>query len=222
MLPILIYAMAEKSNTMSGKVATKKISTVDPEIRAEITAQLIAMKTQLNKEMLADLTALQKSLREEFSNNNSSSSTNDSAKISRLVQECNSLKTEVQSLRSRIEINDKTIKESASAARNQQNNQLAIVKQSTGELMKVAAQQIERNVFNKVVREIDTKIVPKIDNMVRYVNYSMQDGAELINDFRREVETQNVDVRAITDGKKDTRVISPHVRTFFSNDSDSD
>jgi hypothetical protein len=62
-----------------------------------------------------------------------------------------------------------------------------MTKELTGAITQAASQKV----YAAVISEINTKIVPKVDNMVQWVNYNMQDGGEIVTDYRRAVEHQS-------------------------------
>lgn len=98
--------------------------------------------------------------------------------------------------------------------------QLVNMRAIESQLVAVIESQSAR-VYDQVVADINETIVPQVNNMVEWVNHNMQDGNETVDRFRRAVESQHrLDPRImlLTDGKRDDRIISPHVRTFFSND----
>ncbi len=164
-------------------------------ISLEITRQLREMKTQLNREIVEDLHALQKDIM---------------AKVGpMIVEQVN------KELDKRTHSMSRDVDKKIDAATNKQ---LAVVNQSTREL----ADTVGSEVYNKVLGEINEKVVPKVDNMVRWVNYKTQDTDILVHNYRCAVEKQNrsdPSIRLLTDGQKDDRIITPHVRTFFG-DSD--
>ena len=60
---------------------------------------------------------------------------------------------------------------------------------------------------------------PEVRKAVRRVNYHMEDGAEIIDGYRRDLESKSIGgVKFLTDGKRDSRYVSPYVRTFLSED----
>ena len=87
-------------------------------------------------------------------------------------------------------------------------------------------EKIGQEVYQQIIGEINEKIVPQVNNMVEWVNYNTQDGGEVVDSYRRAAELQankiDPNIRLITDGSKDKRIISEHVRTFFGGpDEDS-
>lgn len=74
---------------------------------------------------------------------------------------------------------------------------------------------VGQQVYTKIMDKINNEIVPKVNNMVQWVNYNMQDGGEVADEYRRAVEMDmRHDTEYITDGKSNP-LISPHVRLFF-------
>lgn len=190
----------------------------------EITAQLKELKQQINIELAEDLDILRRKISSEVT----------ADVIDKLQMEIDrkvriAVQRGVDGVKKSV---DETVDKKLSGVNNQiavaNDKQLQIVKQTTRELVAVVGQQVTNTVYNKVIGEINEKIVPKVNNMVQYVNYQLQDGAEIVTDYRRAVETQanknlQPGVKMLTDGKVDKRVISEHVRTFFSdNESDED
>lgn len=95
------------------------------------------------------------------------------------------------------------------------NNQITELKTATRELIKTATTQMAE----KVYKRINDEMGPQIQNAVEWVNYNTQDTEGLINDYRKAVEHNHRagGQKLLTDGK-DKRVISEHVRTFWSED----
>jgi hypothetical protein len=100
--------------------------------------------------------------------------------------------------------------------------QLAIVKKSdetNREMIVAVGQQVTNLTFKRVMDEINTKVVPKINEVAQYVSYQMQDTTELVTDYRRAVYDQSnaSNRKLLTNG--DTRhVLSEHVQTVFHED----
>lgn len=93
---------------------------------------------------------------------------------------------------------------------------------TTKQTMILVGEKIQTDVYNDVMREINTNIAPKVNQAMQWINYNMEDGAATVDSYRREVERQELgDALMITDGTKDNRVISAHVRTYYA-DSDDD
>jgi hypothetical protein len=77
--------------------------------------------------------------------------------------------------------------------------------------------EIYSAVCNQIVNEINEKIVPKVNNAVQWINYNMQDNDETIDNYRRAVERQsNRSETKLLTLATDERIISPFVRTMFS------
>lgn len=186
---------------------------LDPTVTAEITKQLIELKEQINREMMEDFATmksiLKKELTEELTTLISKVKSNDSASVEKIVDQ--RVSQEVTKINQAI------------VATN--NKQLTTVKQNTKEIIQVVARQIKTEVRDEIIGEINEKIVPQVENMCNWVNYNMQDGAEVVTDYRRAVEAQTrpSDLKLLTDGSgrsADSRVISQHVRMVFSEDQD--
>jgi len=102
----------------------------------------------------------------------------------------------------------------------QQQNQLQL---ATRQTMAMVGEKIQADVYNDIMREINTNIAPKVNQAMSWINHNMTDGGELVDEYRREVEKQSFgDNLMITDGAQDKRVISAQVRTYFGNDSSDD
>jgi flagellar basal body rod protein FlgG len=95
-------------------------------------------------------------------------------------------------------------------------NQLELTRQTTRELVKAVGQEITDAVYDRVTEEINTKVMPQMTKMVQYVQYQMQDGSELVKDYRMAVEEQSSGGRKMLTGGNESHIISPHVRTFFN------
>ena len=106
--------------------------------------------------------------------------------------------------------------------------QLAVVTlDQTRELIAVAGQQICEVVYGKLLDEINTNIVPQVNNMVEWVNYNTQDGGEVVDRFRRAAEAAETgacpDVPMLTQGEKpDSRYIAPFIRKVWGDDNEDD
>lgn len=173
-------------------------------ISAEITSQLTELKEQLNREIVEDFNTMKELLRKEIIEDIKKYIELKNNKVERIVDD--KIQQEMTKMNQAV----------VSANSSQQ----AVTKH----IVQTAAKQIQTQVYNKILGEINEKIVPKVDNMVQWVNYNMQDGAEVVNNYRRAVEKQSrpSDNKLLTDGSDrpaDSRVISQHVRTVFS-DSD--
>ena len=116
---------------------------------------------------------------------------------------------------------DEKINKKVSEATVANESQLVVANEKNREMMEVVGQQVCDAVYDQVINEINENIVPKVNNMVQWVNYSMQDGGEVVDSYRRTVEKtlcSDPNVKLITDGKNDKRIISEHVRLFFDDD----
>ena len=104
------------------------------------------------------------------------------------------------------------------------NNRIYDEKMISNEIVLAIGSQIEQSVYASVINKINEELVPKVNNMAEWVNYNMQDGNDLVDQYRRAAEKQtNTDgMGLLTYGKTDKRIISPHVRTFFEDDESSE
>lgn len=210
-------------STRKSKVDTSPEDTLKQWISGEITLQLRELKQQINREIIEDLEIIKKQVTEDVIRD----------VTARLQPE---IDRKARGAVNRIgddlrrELDD-TVDKKISGMNNQivlaNDRQIAMVKQTTKELVMAVGQQVTNSVYTKVIGEINEKIVPKVNNMVEYVQYQMQDGGEVVTNYRRAVEAQSnkhlqPGMKMITDGKNDRQVISENVRLFFSPDSDSD
>ncbi len=178
-------------------------TSLTPATKAEITRQLREMKTQLNKEIIEDLRDMQAELIK---------------KITPIITATVEQQVRVALSTVHIEV-DKKVTKAMNDVTAHNNKQLAVSNQSTRELMRAASTEICDDVYRQVINEINEKVVPKVDNMMQWVNYKTRDEDETIDSYRRAVERQaNPELRMLTDGKHDGRIISPYVRTFFGED----
>ena len=167
-------------------------------IRSEITSQLLAMKTQIDIELAQDMQNLEKRLLAAIGNAVAATEQKTTANIDAVKREVD---TKVASAKNQIVLAN--------------SNQLATVNEQTKQLIQVAGQQIVNAAYKKVIGEINRDIVPKVNNMIEYVNYQMQDGGEVVTDYRRSVHEQaNGGMKAITDGDN-RHIISENVSLFF-------
>ncbi len=141
------------------------LSTADKRvIREEVTRQLSILKSQLNEEIskaFADMTK----------------------KITLDIDQKLSQKTE--------EAVANTMSRQLALVASDRRNELAVEREVTQKLIQATGQQICKNVYGKVVDDINKKIVPKVNNMVDFVTYKMNDGEEVINNFRRGIHERN-------------------------------
>lgn len=188
--------------------STRARTSAADQITREITSQLRELKQQLNKEIIEDLQAMQGKIREEIARD-----------IGETIRR--EVSAQLQSALAPGGIIDKKINKYSEAAAEINNRQLVAAQKTTKELMQHIGQDICETVYGQVIGELNEKIIPKVNNMVQWVNFKLEDGGELVDLYRRAVEHQanHEDLKLITDGKKDERIISEHVRTFFSEDS---
>tara|TARA_R110002153_G_scaffold273997_3_gene446466 strand:- start:105206 stop:105718 length:513 start_codon:yes stop_codon:yes gene_type:complete len=166
------------------------------QVKKIVRAELQAMKRQIDIEIRRDLDALTETLRQEISSTgvniasaNSSTGTN----------------------------NDNVINTQLVTMQQNTDKQIAMLKETTKELMVGFGSQITKQTYEKVIGEINKNIVPRIDSLIEYVNYSNQDGQEIITNYRRAVD-QRVNTSMITDGKDDGRILSANVSMFFGDE----
>lgn len=191
-----------------------KLSELQLWIRGEIAAQLSEMKTQINASIVADLKVIQQQIIDVVSADNDK-------KIKKAVSK-NGWHFHEKIDEQIATAVAKSVENSENEQRSR-NNQLALVrKQETTEMVLAVCQKAQTTIHNNIMRKINEDIVPKVNNMVQWVNYNMQDGAGVVDEYRRQVEHQSVkfdpNMKLVTDGKRDDRIISPHIRTFFSNE----
>ncbi len=82
---------------------------------------------------------------------------------------------------------------------------------------------IGEQVYTQIITEINRDVVPKVNQLMQWVNYNMQDGGEIVTDYRRAVEHQTNDgTMLLTDHAEagDDRLIAPNIRLFFSESRD--
>lgn len=167
-------------------------------IRGEITRQLIALKKQIDVEIAEDTARLEKRLLAAVTD-----------AVGASDRKCND---EIAKVRTDVD-------SKMSAAKNQivaNNSQLATIQESTRNMIQAVGQQITNATYKKVVAEINRELVPKLNGMVEYVNYQMQDSTELVTDYRRAVHSQSKEgQKMLTDGN-DKHILSEHVSMFFT------
>lgn len=197
-------------------------------ISAEITMQLRELKEQINKEVVEDLKILQKTIADEVTREVIGQvTTRMNGDIDRKVKSAttrlvDSARTEIISnVEKKIAHIDRTNNQIVVA----NNQQLAAANEKTREMIIAVGQQVCDTVYERVITEINTEVVPKVNNMVQWVNYNMQDGGEVVDSYRRAVENQHrpdPKIKLLTDGHRDKRIITEHIRTFFSDSSSSE
>ena len=205
----------------------RKTETIDPKIKkwiqGEITSQLKELKQQLNRELIEDLDVIRVRITDDVTHDVVLRLQGEIERKSKIA-----VSRVAEDLRKEV---DATVAARMDKVNNQlaltNDRQLAIVKQNTKELVNAVGQQVTNQVYSKVIGEINTKIVPRVNSMVEYVNYQMQDGGEVVTDYRRAVEAQankhlQPGTKLLTDGKHDKQIISEHVRMFFSEEDSSD
>jgi hypothetical protein len=84
------------------------------------------------------------------------------------------------------------------------------------------AVRLEKSVAGRVMLEVDKKIMPMISHLAESIKYNATDTSDVVDSYRRAVAKADAPLSAIEYGKKDKRVITEHVRTFFEDWSDSE
>lgn len=175
-------------------------------ISGQITSQLIQLKKQIDTELVADIEGLKEQLLAAITSQISKSEARTEATVANASAELKqTIDTKIATTNNQIVLANK--------------QQLVTVRETTKELIQAVGQQITTAAYKKVIGEINEKIVPKIENMMQYVNYQMQDGGELVTDYRRAVdrEANKTGTKMITDGN-DKHIISENVSMFFRED----
>lgn len=181
-------------------------------ISSEVTSQLLNMKQKIDLEIVEDMAKLKKELMAEISA---------AMKMSQdTKRQVSSQLQEVRAATQRVDDISKEVESQLTSVNNQivlsGERQLAVTKEATKALVLAVGEKVAEDVYVRVVGEINDTIVPKVNNMVQWVNYQTQDTTDMLTDYRRAVEhTANSGHKLITDGK-DKSVITPHVRTFFN------
>ena len=60
--------------------------------------------------------------------------------------------------------------------------------------VKQISNEVGAKIYKKIVDDINTKIVPQVERVAEWVNYNVQDGTEIVNEYRQGVQ------RAATSG----------------------
>ncbi len=168
-------------------------------ITNEITNQLRELKAQLNKEIVEDLQVMRNEITKAVT-----------AHVDEKI---------AQEIERQFKAHHTTIAAEVDKKLAASDKQIALSRQSTNDIVQKMGQNIYSEVYGRIMGDINKRIVPEVNKMVQWVNYNMQDGNAIVDSYRRDVEKQSEAERGVlhlTDGKKDERIISPHVRTFFS------
>lgn len=97
------------------------------------------------------------------------------------------------------------------------NKQLVAADTGVSREMAVAiCDNMAQNVYGKIIGELNTTIVPRVNAIMQAQSYHNQDTTELITQYRRAIYDESNGAKAITDGK--TATIAPHVSLFFNED----
>jgi hypothetical protein len=157
----------------------------------EMVRQLNAMKDEINRDLVEDLKQMRKIITEDVIDEVHRYMDEKMAQVRRTGGSVNTgaiteeVKSEVMA-----DVNKK-MEQMNNQLVVSNNKQVALTKQMTKELTGAITQAASQKVYAAVISEINTKIVPKVDNMVQWVNYNMQDGGEIVTDYRRAVEHQS-------------------------------
>lgn len=168
-------------------------------IRSEITSQLIALKKQIDVELQEDIAKLEKKLLSAVKDAISSSEARQTEEISKVKGD---IDAKVATAKNQIVVSN--------------SNQLATVQETTRNMMQVVGQQAANAAYKKVIAEVNRELVPKLNNMVEYVNYQMQDTTELVTDYRRAVHNQASQGTKLLGDGNDKHIISENVSLFFT------
>jgi len=143
-----------------------------------------------------------------------------------VVQMREQIRAEMESTRGEIS----AAKEEISTAKNEISNIKGELTHSRGgELVpqqKAAVKELvvaaSKQIYDKISSDIATKIVPRIDNLTKWVQYTSEDGQELVTEYRRAVERQmrNDDRKMITGGGRGSKSWADgNVSLFFDDDT---
>jgi len=183
-------------------------------ISQEITRQLRELKEQINRETYEEMKVLRKDIM---------------ARVISYVEDKvipgvkSTTKKSLDEAKQDMEIMTKNMTSANTANINSivlaNNKQLREVKETTREIVLAVGEQVQTAVYGRVISEINEKIIPKVENMIQWVNYSTQDGAEVVDQYRREVEyNQGGGGRSqqlLTHDGDNRHIISDNVRLFF-------
>jgi len=161
------------------------------EVKKIVRDELILMKKQMDKEIAKDINDMRNELLEVIAG---------SIDISNRTKSAETTSTEI------------------SLVQEETKREIALVREQTKELLVKFGTQITKQTYEKVIGEINQKIVPRMDSLIEYVNYHNQDGQEIITNYRREVDHRVNGQKLLTDGVDDKRVISENVSMFFGNE----
>lgn len=139
---------------------------MEKKISAEITRQLVLLKYQLDFEINKDKTQI----------------------LSYIDQQLAELKDDINRRFTQLESSlDSKINSQLTVT---EKNQLAVVEQTrelmTRDISRISTHMANR-VYDKITDDINTKIAPKLENLVQYVAYNNQDTNELITRYRAAV-----------------------------------
>lgn len=179
-------------------------------IRTEITSQLNAMSTQLLAQLRSELALSQQELKQQC----------DQAK-----QQCDQVKQQNDAVTRQCANVTKQLNDVNGQLTVSNDRQIAALKRSTQELAvavtKKVSAVVSAQVYDKVIGELNTSIVPQVNQVVNWMAYSTQDGQGVVDDFRRNTMSQftaDPGTRLLTNGGNTSHIISDHVRVCFTDD----
>jgi hypothetical protein len=120
---------------------------------------------------------------------------------------------QLSSINERLRVLEGTSRELVSSSPSQE-----LVNAVSNQLSRQMTQQVSKHVYNNVVTKFNKEVMPKVDNMVQLVKYNMEDGGEVVTNYRRNLDKVcNTNTKMITSGGN-SQYISEHVRLFFNDD----
>lgn len=171
-------------------------------IRSEITSQLVALKKQIDLEIAEDIARIDSKIADAIRDALAKQSTAVDQKCAEAVR---AVDAKIATAKNQITVAN--------------NGQLVQSQEQTRQMIQAVGQQITNATYKRVIAEINREIVPKVNSMVEFVNYQMQDPGEIVTDYRRAVNSsQNDGAKMLTDGDN-RHVISEHVSLFFREDN---
>lgn len=83
-----------------------------------------------------------------------------------------------------------------------------------------AAVEIHKRVMASVRTDIETHVMPEIRKTAEWVAYQTQDDADVVRGYRERVFSDHVgsDLKMLTSGTNNDKVIAPHVYKFYGED----
>ena len=169
------------------------------QVRDIVQEELVKLKRQIDAEFMKDLAELKYELVGMINE----------MKDAEVIQPMN------KSTQDNIECMRENTDNQIVSIREETKQQLAQLRESTKELIVKFGAEVQKNTYNKVIDNINKTIVPRMDNLIEYVNYHNQDGQEIITNYRRAVDDRVNGQKMLTDGVDDGRIISENVSMFF-------